>query len=322
MRSGPIEPGAVEDLSPGDVERLRDSAVAGLAEEGPQTRMEETLGQALGELEALEREVASGRMEIGDYETRRTALLGGVSQSLMDLKLSHYTVSLAKAAELGAIDVILSMYLPTSAQGAAPPYTYSLYWNANPAPGILQTQIASIETGHLFVAGQTDRTVLSADGYAESGLGILVKPRHALTRIRFTPVVNFSFAHVIDTPIVPDDVDWSRASNQGKIRLIAQRLNPVTGRFESYLPKSLPQWSQSSSIGSGRYQDRGTGSYPGSDPGLLVIGSSADIFALWIVASIQVSKEDHDPNPANRTLCYGWFGFDIPVMWAEQEKLA
>jgi hypothetical protein len=27
-------------------------------------------------------------------------------------------------------------------------------------------------------------------------------------------------------------------------------------------------------------------------------------------------------NPADRTLCFGSFGFDIPVMWAEQDKLA
>jgi hypothetical protein len=53
-----------------------------------------------------------------------------------------------------------------------------------------------------------------------------------------------------------------------------------------------------------------------------VIGSSADTFALWIVATIHVTKQDHDPRPTNRTLCFGSFGFDIPVMWAEQDKLS
>jgi hypothetical protein len=322
MRSGPIEPGAAQELLQGDVERLRYSAQAGLDQQVAQTAMEETIGQARAELERLEQEVAAGRIEIGDYESRRTVLLGGLGQSLMDLKVSPYASALAQTFAHGIIDVILSMYLPASAAGIAPDHMYSLSWTASPAPGILQTQGAFTATGKLYAVGQTDRNVLTADGFAEAGLGILVKPRHALTRIRFTPEVHYNYGHVIDTPSVPDNVDWSRAFNQGRIRLIAQRLNPVSGLFEPYLQRSLTRWSESSISGSGRYQDQGIDSYPGSDPGLLVIGSSADTFALWIVASVHVGKEDHDPNPANRTLCFGSFGFDIPVMWAEQEKLA
>jgi hypothetical protein len=319
MRS---EPGAADELSPDDIDRLREGAQAGLAALGAQTPMEEAIGQAREELERLEHEFASGRMEIGDYESRRTVLLGGMGQSLMDLKLSPYASALAQATQHGILELILSMFLPTTAPGASPGRTYSLAWTADPSPGILQTQGASTATGKLFAVAQTDRNVLNAAGFAEAGLGILVKPRHTLTRIRFTPEVNYNYTHVIDTPSVPDNVDWSRATNQGMIRLIAQRLNPVTNLFEPYLQRSLTRWSDSSSIGSARYQGQGTASYPGSGPGLLVIGSSADTFALWIVATIHVTKQDHDPRPTNRTLCFGSFGFDIPVMWAEQDKLS
>jgi hypothetical protein len=319
MRS---EPRAADELSPDDIERLREVAQAGLGEVPTRTPMEEAITQTQAELERLEQEAASGRIEMGDYESRRTALLGGLRQSVMDLKLSPYASALAQVAERGILELILSMFLPTSAAGATPERTYSLAWTASPSPGILQTQGASIATGKLFAVAQTDRNVLNADGFAEAGLGILVKPRHKLARIRFTPYVNYNYTHVIDTPSVPDNVDWSHATNQGVIRLVAQRLNPVTNQFEPYLQRSLTKWSDSSSIGSARYQGQGTSSYPGSDPGLLVIGSSADTFALWIVATVHVSKQDHDPRPTNRTLNFGSFGFDIPVMWAEQEMLS
>jgi hypothetical protein len=322
MRSGPTDPGAAEELSPGEIGRLREVAQASVGQLGAQTPMEVTIERARAELERLEQEVATGRIQIGDYESRRIELLGGLGQSLMDLKLSPYASSLGEVSGRGIFELLLSMFLPTSAAGASPGRTYSLSWTANPSPGILQTQGASTATGKLFAVAQTDRTVMSSDGFAEAGLGILVKPRHALTRVRFTPDVNYNYTHVIDTPSVPDNVAWSHATNQGAIRLIAQRLNPVTNVFEPYLQRSLTRWSDSSPMGSARYQDQGTGSYPGSDPGLLVIGSSADTFALWIVATIHVTVQDHDPNPANRTLCFGSFGFDIPVMWAEQDKLA
>jgi hypothetical protein len=187
--------------------------------------MEETIGRARAELERLEQEVAAGRVEIGDYESRRTALLHGLGQSLMDLKVSHYASALGRAAAQGVLDVLLSMYLPSSAPGVTPDHTYSLSWTDPQVPGILQTQGASTATGRLYAVAQTDRNALVAAGFAQAALGILVKPRHALTRIRFTPEVNFNYGHAI-------------------------------------------------------------------------------------------------PNPANRTLCFGSFGFDIPVMWAEQDKLA
>jgi hypothetical protein len=322
MSQVPSGPGAADELTPEAIDRLRESAQAGLGALGSQTPMEETIGRAQAELELLEQGAAAGQIAIGDYEARRSALLRDLQQSVMDLKLSAYASALTQVTGPGIFDLILAMFLPGSAPGASAGRTYSLAWTDSPAPGILQTQGASTATGKLFAVAQTDRNVLKASGFAQAALGILVKPRHTLTRIRFTPEMTYTYSHVIDTPKVPGDVDWSRATNQGRIRLVAQRLNPVTNQFEDYLQRSLALWSDSSTIGSARYQDQGTASYPGSDPGLLVIGSSADTFALWIIATIHVTKVDHDPNPANRTLCFGALGYDIPVMWAEQDKLS
>ena len=184
----------------------------------------------------------------------------------------------------------------------------------------MQMKSASAESGRLHVVNLTDWTAHTASGYAQAGIGVLVKPASRLCRLTFRPDASYTFRHMIDTPSVPGTVPWSRACNRGSLRLVAQRINPVTGAFETDVQRSVPLWSDSAATGSTLFSDSGTGTYPGTDPGLTVLGGRGDTFALWFIAGVFVAKEDH--YRTNRTICQANLDCAVPAMWIEETPLA
>jgi len=195
-----------------------------------------------------------------------------------------------------------------------------MQWTSAELPDLVQMKSASAETGRLHLMNLTDWTAHTASGYAQAGIGILVRPSHKLCRLTFRADASYTFRHMIDTPSVPGTVPWSRACNRGTLRLVAQRVNPVTGAFETDLQRSVPLWADSAATGSTLFADGGHGTYPGADPGLSVLGGSADTFALWFIASVFVGKEDH--YRTNRTICQANLDCAVPAMWVEQTPLS
>src|SRR5436305_771304 len=80
---------------------------------------------------------------------------------------------------------------------------YAMQWTSAELPDLVQMKSASAETGRLHLMNLTDWTAHTASGYAQAGIGILVRPSHKLCRLTFRADASYTFRHMIDTPSVP-----------------------------------------------------------------------------------------------------------------------
>lgn len=285
------------------------------------TRADEAYDHYLHQLHALDNEVREGRLTMEDLPVRRTAILAELRDAVLHTQPDPV---LSRVGDLWrGLDMALdSLYVPGGAASSAIPvdHRYALQWTSAELPNLVQMKSASAESGRLHVVNLTDWTAHTASGYAQAGIGVLVKPTSRLCRLTFRPDASYTFRHMIDTPSVPGTVPWSRACNRGSLRLVAQRINPVTGAFETDVQRSVPLWADSAATGSTLFSDSGTGTYPGTDPGLTVLGGRGDTFALWFIAGVFVAKEDH--YRTNRTICQANLDCAVPAMWIEETPLA
>jgi hypothetical protein len=220
-----------------------------------------------------------------------------------------------------------AMYVPdTPGSGAPASQRYQVEWvSPDPefikgiGPQLIQVRIASKADGYVGVANAipTWATLTGGYGYAQAGIGIVYKPRHALSRVTFVPEAQIRYEWVIDTD---QTTPTPRMRNAGWLQLFAQRLNPVTGLWESYSQRNIEVWQGSAGNWGGPspiYVHESHGSaqaYPGSDPGLQVIASSADTLLFWFVVETYV-ESDRGPT------CMNKLEASVPMMWVWDESL-
>lgn len=298
------------------------AAAAALDQLNRPTAADEAYDHYLRQLHGLAGELRAGRLTAEELPGLRTRILAELRDAVLHTQPDPV---LARMADLWrGLDLASwpdKLHLPGGAAPAAMPvdHRYALQWTSAELPNLLQMKSASAETGRLHVVNLTDPTASAAGGYAQAGVGVLVRPRHRLSRLTFRPEATFTFRHVIDTPSVPGTVPFSRAVNRGQVRLVAQRVNPGTGAFETDAQRSIALWSDHAASGSMLFSDSGAGMYPSGDPGLSVLASGADTFALWFIATVYVAKEDH--YRSNRTLCQANLDCAVPAIWVEESPV-
>src|SRR2546423_7134532 len=300
---------------------LRMGAAAALDQIDRPTAADEAYDHYLQQLHELDTEVRDGRLTEEDLPVRRATILGELRDAVLHTQPDPVLTRLADMWR--ALDrPYESLFVPSgsASQSITADQRYALQWTSADLPHLVQMKTASAETGRMHVVNLTDWTAHTAGGHAQAAIGVLVQPRHALSRLTFRPEATFTYRHLIDTPSVPGTVPWSRACNRGQFRLVAQRVNPVTGAFQTDVQRTLPLWSDSATSGSTLFADSGTGTYPGGDAGLTVIGGADDTFALWFVASVFVGKEDH--YRTNRTVCQANLDCGVPAIWVTEAPMA
>lgn len=309
-------------LTGNDVWRLGTAAAAALDQLDRPTAAEDEYDRHLGMLTELEREGRAGRVPRDELVARRAALLDHLRNTVEHLGPGP---QLARMSQLWQ-DADLShwlggMYVPSAlAPDNAPvDHRYAVHWSSPDLPGMAQIKSASTETGAMHVVNVTLPARGEAGGYAQAGVGILMRPTHALSRLTFRPEATYHYRHIIDTPRVRSYVPWSTAVNKGQVRLVAQRINPTTGSFETYAQHSVPLWNDSVGVGSQLWQDGGAGSFPGGEHGLDFIGTSGDLFALWFIASAYCAKNDQDPTAY--TICQANIDCEVSSMWVDESPL-
>jgi hypothetical protein len=219
-----------------------------------------------------------------------------------------------------------AVYVPDAPGTVAPAnHRYSLEWispDPDSTPGIgptlIQVRDASKTTGYIGVANAIPWWSIGASGWAQAGVGILFRPRYALSRITFVPDAQYRWEWVLDTrQITPTP----RMINTGWLRQVAQRVNPISGAWEIYADRHLELWR----VGAGNWGGPGpvfvndylggSGTYPGSDPGLQVIASSADTLLLWLIVATYV-QSDRGPT------CMNKLEATVPLMSVQEDSLA
>jgi hypothetical protein len=253
---------------------------------------------------------------------RRTAIVADLRDAVAHTQNAPYPSRIQDLwRDLNPVRWLDNLYVPagSASSAVAAGHQYSLQWTSAELPNLVQMKSASVETGRLHVVNLTDSATDNGTGDAQAGLGVLVRPKYTVSRLIFRPEATYTFRHIIDTPSVPGTVPWSRAWNRGQLRLVAQRVNQFTGAFETDVQRSIPLWSDAASVGSAMFRDTGSGCYPGADPGLSVIAASGDTVALWVIATVFVSKEDH--YRANRTVCQANLDCAISGIWVDEMPL-
>jgi hypothetical protein len=185
---------------------------------------------------------------------------------------------------------------------------------------LIQVRNASKADGYVGVANAIpswDTLLGKVDGYAKAGIGILYKPRHALSRVTFVPEAQYRYEWIIDTA---QQTPTPRMKNWGWLQLFAQRWNPVSKMWENYFQRNIEAWGGRAGNWGGPspvfvHEDNGgTEAYPGSDPGLQLIATSADTLLLWFVVATYV-ESDRGPT------CMNKLEASVPLMWVWDESL-
>ncbi|HWB73036.1 MAG TPA: hypothetical protein VG452_12550 [Egibacteraceae bacterium] len=283
---------------------------------------DETYQRYLSDLHRIEREAIDGRLQPAERERRREETLSALGQHVMDRHPSPHA-RLFAGIDLEPELFPKDLYIPSDARPSWVPreQRYSLEWTSADAPGLAQSKWASAATGRLHVINLVPSNTSAAGGHAQAAVGIEVRPKHQLSRLTLRPELSYTWGYHLDTPVVGSNVPWSRVWTHGQLRLVAQRQDPVDGTFETYLQRRIGLWSRSMTEGSQMSRVSESGPYPSSDPGLIFIGSSGSNFALWVIATAYVSKDDRDPDPKNRSVCQANLDVEVPVMSVEEVSL-
>ncbi|MFN2387505.1 MAG: hypothetical protein ABR576_14685 [Thermoanaerobaculia bacterium] len=217
------------------------------------------------------------------------------------------------------------VFVPDAPGSSAPPGNrYGVEW-ISPDPEVTrgigpvldQFRDASKSVGYIGVANAIPATASSISGsrrgYAQAALGIVYRPRTALSRVAFVPEAQYRYEWIIETKH-PPGTPTPRMRNTGWLRLIAQRLNPVSGAWELELQRNILIWHGSAGNWGGpapsyvHEAHGGADAYPGKDPGLQIIATKADTLLLWFMVETYV-ESDHGP------VCINKLEASVPLIW-------
>jgi hypothetical protein len=240
--------------------------------------------------------------------------------------LSHYATTIKDAVKIWPGIWPLSIYVPDSPGTRAPQdHRYSLEWTSpapTSVPGIppspVQVREASKVTGYAGVANVVPWWSIGTKGWAQAGIGVIYRPQHAISRVTFVPEAQYRYEWIINTE---QRLPTPRMVNAGRLRLVAQRVNPVSGTWETYVARDIELWRHWTGNWGGPfpfvvYQDNGgTGTYPAADPGLQLIATSADTLLLWFIVATYVQSD-------SGTTCLNKLEAAVPMMQVRDDQLA
>jgi hypothetical protein len=242
--------------------------------------------------------------------------------------LSHYATTVRDALKDFPGIWPSSIYVP-DAPGTRTPreQRYSLEWTSaapTSVPGIppspVQVRDASKTSGYVGVANVVPwwSSSVGTKGWAQAGIGVVYRPRHAISRVTFVPEAQYRYEWIINTE---QRLPTPRMVNTGWLRLVAQRVNPVSGIWETYVVRHIELWHGWTGNWGGPFpffvnQDNGgTGTYPAADPGLQLIATSADTLLLWFIVATYVQS---DSGPT----CLNKLEAAVPMMQVRDDPLA
>ncbi len=281
-------------------------------------------------LEVIARELARGS---ADSDGRAARSLLARSLTLRDQKASPLFTrggsveQIVKEVEARRLPRV---YVPDAPGSPAPAINrYGLEWvSPDPAvtPGIgpvlNQFRDASKAVGYIGVANAIPPSAAlagSTHGYAQAAIGIVYRPRTALSRVTFIPDAQYRHEWVIETKH-PPGTPTPRMRNTGWLRLLAQRLDPVSGAWDLYIQRNILLWHASAGNWGGPapfYVNESRGgaeTYPGNDPGLQLIATKADTLLLWFMVETYV-ESDQGP------VCLNKLEASVPLMWVWDDPL-
>lgn len=293
-------------------------AVAGAARPSPDPFVDAAQEENLAAIAEVERLAGLGELVGDELAERRSTLANTLRGSVVrkDPAFRWYTQRLD---QLGNARFFQWIYLPSDLPPAPVPGTghrYELATVDPDPPSFTQVKVADPGTGKLFAQNTFRLVPGAASGTARAGLGVLVRPLYRYTRLVFHPQVHYAFGHRADVPTAPGMVN--SAHSHGEFELVAQRLTSL-GDFAPYAARSVPLWDKYTGTGTGYGWQKGTGQYPGTDPGLSFVATTEDVFAIWVFVKITMSKHDHDPRWFTSGQAY--LDCEVPLMWVEQSPL-
>jgi hypothetical protein len=279
--------------------------------------LDEVYEQLLAQLERIERETADGAIDPTTAAEQRREVLDDLGHHVMD-----QPGWFPNAFAFGEIEPELfpkQLFIPSEAPPSWVPVEqrYSHEWIGPDVPGLTHGKMASAASGRMHVVNLVPAYSATADGWAQAAIGIRVRPTYPLSRLTLRPELRYTWNYLMDTPVT--QAKWSQTRTRGRLRLVAQQQNLVSGAFETYVQRRIDLWESSINDGSARSERRESGSFPTSDPGLSFIGTSATDFALWLVPGVFLSKKDFDPE--RRSVCQARLDVEMPMMWLDEIRL-
>jgi hypothetical protein len=242
--------------------------------------------------------------------------------------LSHYATTIHDAFRDFPGVWPRSLYAPDSPGTRAPrDHRYSLEWTSpalTSTPGIppspVQVREASKVTGYAGVANVVPwwSSTNNTKAWAQAGIGVLYRPRHAISRVTFVPEAQYRYEWIINTE---QRLPTPRMVNTAWLRLVAQRVNPVSAMWETYIERHIELWRAWTGNWGGPFPvfvyqaNGGTGTYPATDPGLQLIATSADTLLLWFIVATNVQS---DSGPT----CMNKLEATVPTMQIRDDQLA
>ena len=231
--------------------------------------------------------------------------------------------------EMALVGVLDSLYGPANNAFLKEDHRYSLEWTSQDSTEIAVTDSASKATGHLQVVNVVSPMPpvfhpngSFSGGTAHAGVGFLIQPRFALTKLTMTPELAYRYNHLIfhDSPDT-----LSIATTRGFVRLLAFKVNLFNRTSELVAEWDKKLWDAQNQPIVSRNEDQQSGTFNGSPVELEFRASRDFAYAVCCVASVYVNRGyyggtvGHPPEP---TLCTGNLECDVPAMWLEQERIA
>jgi hypothetical protein len=279
----------LEDTDERELTRLAAAALDQLDEVTPADEEKERL---LSEIDKVMRESATGVGGVEELRHRVSVLLDQHGHHVMD---SHSKQFAERFARLDRESHLSSgkVWIPRT---ALPSWLwtdrrYSLEWKNLSAPsGLTQSETASADNGTVYVASVA--TAAIASGWAGAAVGILARPTHPIGRLTFRPDVHYSWDYWSE---VESTRNFGHAQVFGKVEFLIQRWDPVSRKWDAVYPARVTElfstWNTAQ--GGSKTYDGGSGYVPPStDPGIMFIATSGELYALWVIAKISIDKVD------------------------------
>lgn len=226
-------------------------------------------------------------------------------------------------------DLWANLYGPADNASLRPENRYRIEWTYRDTVTNAGTDVASKATGHLHVVNvllplPPVGVPLGSftGGTANAGVGFLVRPKHTMTRLTMTPVVQYRYHYLLDHP---SNTTLSIATSRGSLRLVCYRVNPFAGTSTLFAEWVKPLWSVENQPVASRHEGDKSGVFNGFPVQLDVDASGDFLYALLCVATVQVTRGFYGKTsgiPLEPTLCTGNLECDVSAMWLEQQKLA
>jgi hypothetical protein len=257
-----------------------------------------------------------------DWQRPYTHLLTEIHDSVNRPLSYHSLLSESVVDRIDWAGLSDTLYGPAGEANLRENHRYGLEWTYRDSANLAGSDFASKTTGRLQVVNVVSPTSLDVQGFAHAGIGFLVQPGHAITRLKMAPTLTYRFHHLIyhDSPET-----LAVAITRGFVRLVAFQVNPFTKTSQQVAQHEVKLWESQNQPIVSRHEDQRSGSFNGAPVELSFLGTSNFLYAVCCVATVWVSRIVYGGLhgvPPEPTLCTGNLECNVSAMWLNQEKLA